>query len=194
MKNNMKFFGWISKLSNRKKILLTVVITIIIFVVFRLFSKKANGYETTTPSRESVVEYITETGNIIASNAVPVFSTTNGVVKTIYVSNGDAVLAEDKLFEVTSTASPQEKTTAWSSYLAAKTALDAAKATEYSMQASMFDKWDTYRNKYDDDDFDEETDVLRNEPEFQVPQKEWLAAETQPELASLFNNVPPPIG
>src|SRR3989344_2370244 len=108
----MNFFGWIKKLSNRQKILLSIVIITIILVVFRLFSKKTNGYETTTPSRESVVEYVTETGNIVSSNAVPVFSTTNGVVKTMYVSNGDAVLNGDSLFEVTSTATQQEKKTA----------------------------------------------------------------------------------
>src|SRR3989344_2728630 len=175
-------FRWFRSQSRRKKIIFSIIFVIFFLILFR-FTFRAQGeeYQTEYPMYEPIVETVTETGNVVTSAQVDVYSTTNGVIKIVHVTNGKKVGVGDPLFEVTSTATQQEKSTARSNYLIAKNSLDAAKADQLSLQAKLFTEWDQYKNlaegdKYEDGDGNPKNDN-RTLPEFQVSQKEWLAAE-----------------
>ncbi|MCR4263610.1 MAG: HlyD family efflux transporter periplasmic adaptor subunit [Candidatus Roizmanbacteria bacterium] len=178
----MKLFSKFPHWLKRKRVFIPLILIVIVLAV--VFSRRnpSDQYETTFPVRESVVEYVTETGNVISTNAVPVYSTTNGVINHMAVANGSVVRMGDELFTVVSTTTSQEKATAWSNYLTAQTALESAKATEYSLRATMFNQWDEFKNLAENGTYEEENGTPRTEnrtlPEFVISQNEWLSAES----------------
>lgn len=177
-----RFFSWFWRQSKRKKIVISLLLIIVSVILSRSFAN-GNGeeYLTETPKRETVTEIVTETGNITTSSRVDIFSTTNGIVEDVAVVNGGVVKVGDPLFSVRSSATQQEKDTARSNYLSAKSTLDGARATQLALQASMFDAWEQYKtlaegDKYEDGD-GKPKDDKRTLPEFVISQKEWQAAE-----------------
>lgn len=167
----------------RKKLSLFLGVVILIIIASSVWSAltKPSPYTQQKAVRADVTELISESGKITAAGVVPIYSTTNGIVDEVYVKNGDVVSDEQALFHVKSTATIQEKDEARSSYMAAKSTLDAAQATKWSLQADMFSKWDTFKELAESDEFENSDgspkDRERAVPEFHIPQKEWLAAE-----------------
>ncbi|KKR71396.1 MAG: Efflux transporter, RND family, MFP subunit [Candidatus Roizmanbacteria bacterium GW2011_GWB1_40_7] len=174
---------WFKRQSRRKKIAFSVILIIFVFFIARQMIKGQRGpeYLTEYPKYESITETVTETGNVVTSARVDVYSTTTGVVDELLVSNRDVVSAGDPLFSAKSTATQQEKNTARSNYLTAKSTLDAAKATAYSLQATMFDTWDEFKNLAESGTYEKDDGTPKNEnrtlPAFIISQNEWLAAE-----------------
>jgi multidrug efflux pump subunit AcrA (membrane-fusion protein) len=108
----------------------------------------------------------------------------SGIVKKVYVKDGDVVQKGDKILEIDLDFQGQQKNAqAWSSYLSAKNSLESAKATQYSLQAEMFGKWDTFKELAESGEYEETGGTPRYEQravaEFHIPEKEWLAAEAK---------------
>ncbi|MGE5042448.1 MAG: efflux RND transporter periplasmic adaptor subunit [Candidatus Levyibacteriota bacterium] len=180
--NPKSFWKKFKTLSFKKKLLTIGVLAILLIVVFQVIANatKKPGYTLTRVSRSNITEVVTETGNI-SSNGIKVYSPTNGVIEEVYVANGAHVSAGDKLFKVKSSATEQEKDTAYANYMTAVSALGTAQATMNSLQADMFNQWDKYKTlaesgKYENDDNSPKIDQ-RTLPEFNISQKTWLAAE-----------------
>lgn len=171
------------KLSKKKKAAVIVVVLIVGFVVNRMVNKPnpAGEYELETAKIDSIVEHVSETGNVTAAGVTPVYSTTTGIVEEVFVENGSYVTDGGKLFAVKATATKQEKDSALANYLQAKAALETAEATQLSLQAQMFTEWDQFKELAESDDYEDADgnpkNPERNVPEFHVPEKEWLAAE-----------------
>jgi macrolide-specific efflux system membrane fusion protein len=173
------------QLSRIKKIIVIVLILIlgsIGFFIWRKFTK-APEYTLEAAKFDSIVEVVSETGNVTTAGAIPIYSTTTGMVEEVLVKNGDDVSEGDILFKVKSTATKLEQDTALSNYLAAKNTLDTAKSTQLSLQADMFGEWDTFKELAEGDEFENEdgTPKYNNRavPEFHIPEKDWLAAEAE---------------
>ncbi len=167
----------------RKKLSLFIGVVLLLIIGSSVWGAltKPSPYTREKVQRTDVTEVVSESGKITAAGIVPVYSTTTGLVDEVYVANGDVVGDDRALFHVKSTATIQEKDEALSSYMAAKSALEAAQATKWSLQADMFGKWDTFKELAESDEFENSDgspkDRERAVPEFHVPQKEWLAAE-----------------
>ncbi|MFC1750812.1 efflux RND transporter periplasmic adaptor subunit [Pseudomonadota bacterium] len=155
-------------------------------------ANKTPDYELASAKLKSITEIVSETGNVTITGAIPMYSTTNGLIEEVFVKNGDVVKKGDDLFKVTATATKQEKDTALSNYLTAKTAWETSKATELSLQATMFSQWDTFKELAEGDDYENEDGTpkheQRNLPEFHIPEKEWLAAEASYKKQALAVN------
>lgn len=133
--------------------------------------------------RSDIVEEVVETGQVSTSGIIPVYSPTNGIIEEIYVKNGDQVSDGQQIAKINSSATEQEQQAAYANYLAAKNTLDAAQADLPSLQASMFDSWDNYKNlaesgSYENDDGSPKFDQ-RTLPEFHISQKTWESAEAR---------------
>ena len=171
------------QLSRKKKVLVIVLIVVLIFSGFALFRKitKPPKYTLEKAKFDSVVELVSETGNVTSAGAVPIYSTTTGMVDEMFVQNGDYVLEGSVLFSVKSSATKMEQDTALANYLAAKNELEAAKSTQLSLQADMFGEWDTFKNLAEGDTYENDDGTPRYSeravPEFHIPEKDWLAAE-----------------
>jgi len=177
------FWRFFKALSKKKQLFFIVILVLIIFVIANRLKKASSGpsYELETATLGSITELVSETGNITSSGAIPVYSTSTGLVESVSVKNGDIVNKNTNLFKVVSSATKQEKNTALANYMAAKTAYQSVQATQYSLQATMFSQWDSFKDLAESDDYEDangnpKTDQ-RNLPEFMVPEKQWLAAE-----------------
>lgn len=171
--------------SLKKKIVVGIVLIIGFFIVSGIVSSftKKPAYTTAKASTANITEEVVETGHVVASGVVAVYSPTNGIVEEVYVANKDGVIDGQDLVKVNSSATVQEQQAAYANYLAAKNTLDAAQSDLYTIQAGMLGAWDDYKQlaetgKYENGDGSPNNDA-RNLPEFNISQKQWLAAEAK---------------
>lgn len=127
----------ITALASRYKVFIFIAFLLIGFIVFSLRPKKITNSEYTTPEIGSVKEVIEGTGSLTASGVTTVYSPTKGIVKQLFVVNGQKVTPNTKLFEVTSSASEQEKASALASLLAAKSAIKISDSSKLSLQSQL---------------------------------------------------------
>lgn len=123
---------------------------------------------------------VSGTGIVSTANNSLVSTNVGGVVTKVYRSDGDIVKSGDPIIEFDlDQVSKQKHMQALASYQSAKNNLELAKATNYSLQADMFSKWDTFKKLSESDNYKDPASVNRNLPEFHIPEKEWLATEAK---------------
>ena len=137
-------------------------------------------YQTATAETGTIVVAVTASGQVTTANSGSVSTKATGVVKTTYVENGDVVKAGDKiaLLDLDQTAK-QNYTAALASYQNAQNALASAQATQYSLQADLFDKWNTYKTLAESDLYKDTDSANRAVAEFHIPLANWQAAEAK---------------
>lgn len=173
MKKIKSAFKWLKSLSLLKKVVLIVVLgTLLFFIARSLLSKSSQQTVTTdTVKRATIVDTVSESGNI-QSNQLTVYSVSSGVIEELYVKNGDTVKKGDKLFKVKSTASNQDKASAYATYLSAKNTLANAEAKINSLQAAEFKANQTFMNGKGGEDNPDTSD-----PNYIQEKANWLQAE-----------------
>jgi len=172
---------WIKKLSWKKKLLLGVVVLVVLFIIVKIIRGNTTTYSFDTVTRGTITEVVTETGNVAVSGEYDIPSPATGFLSEIDVKNGDTVSIGQKLFTVTSTATPQQKESSWAAYAAAKSQLDAANAALFNLQSIMYSNWKTYtdiaeNSTYQNSDTSPNTNNRVLTP-FTTAQDNWLAAE-----------------
>lgn len=174
---------WFLRLSRKKKAFVVVVLIVVLFVgigiVSGLTAKPA--FTTVRAEKSDIVEIVSETGKIATNGRTDIVSPANGIVTTVLVKNGDPVIVGQELLTIKSTATEQEKSAALANYLSAQSTLETARATLFSLQSDMFEKWDTFKTLAEGDDYEEANGTpkynQRALPEFHIAEKDWLAAE-----------------
>ncbi len=170
----------------KKKILISLIILVIIgFGAYRLFATntKKVQYQTAQVTKGTLLTTVSESGNVTSGGQAGIGSPTTGIIQDIYVKDGDQVKQGQNLFKVVSTATAQEKASALASYLSAKSALNNANAALFSLQSTMFNKWQIYMNTatnatYQNADLTANTQNRTQTP-FEIAQDDWLATEAQ---------------
>ena len=165
-----------------KKLVVVLIILALGFFGWRRLNKgkQQPQFQTAKVERGTIVFSVSASGQVLTVNIMSAITKASGVVKEVYVKDGNSVKAGDKILEATLDLQGQQKNAqAYSSYLSAKNTLESAKATQYSLQADMFEKWDTFKELAEGDDYKDESSPNRGLPEFHIPQKEWLAAESK---------------
>jgi len=138
MKLFRNIWGWFSKLSLKKKIFFVVILLILIGIIYKAIKGNTTKYTFDAVTRQTITEVVTETGNVSVAGEYDIPSPSTGILAEIDVQNGENVTVGQKLFKVTSTATPQQKAAAWSAYVAAKSNLDSATSALYSLQSALF--------------------------------------------------------
>ncbi len=118
--------------ANKTRIFLIIIIGTLIFAGQKLMGQSATT-DTQVQKSEAKVERGTITSGIFASgivetaNYLPITTSVNGIVKQVYVKEGDAVVKGQKIMEITLNSDGEESLAqAWGSYLSAKNSLDRA--------------------------------------------------------------------
>lgn len=175
--------SWFQHLSRKKKIIVVIIVIAILLVggsVSQFFSKPT--YTFVKAEKSDITEIVSETGSVLVNNRTDIYSPTNGIVESVLLANGDIVTIGAHVMTIKSSASEQEKSHALAALLSAKNSLDTAQATLYSLQATMFTKWNTFKQLAENDTYEESDGKPKYEnrslPEFHVAEKEWLAAES----------------
>jgi macrolide-specific efflux system membrane fusion protein len=168
----------------QKKVWIGIIVLLIIGGVWwkraSAAQQAAPQYQTAQVEKGTLVVAVSSSGQISSTNSRAVTTKVSGVVKNVFVKNNQAVKTGAKLAEVElDQESQQAYTQASASYLSAKNSLASAQAAQYSLQAAMFGKWDTFKELAESDPYKDTTSANRALPEFHIPEDEWLAAESQ---------------
>lgn len=132
--------NWYLKASWKKKIVVTVVFIIMLFVLTSPLRTKGPQYTIEAVGKDTVVDMVSESGNVASSGRFDVYSTSTGYIEETYVQNGDKVILGQKLFKVKSTASPQDQANAYTNYQNAVSAEKTAQQNKQSYDATMWTK------------------------------------------------------
>ncbi len=170
MKKIIKKF---KKLSQKQKIITILGILFLVFLGTKLLPQKEESisYKTEEVKKTSVVSIVSETGEILTSGKVDVNSSIKGLVQEVYVQNGDPVKSGQALFKVESSASFEERASAYSSYLTAKSSLESAETGLHSLQSAAFSANQVLINDAVARELDE------TDPTYIQQKADWLAAE-----------------
>lgn len=179
-----KPFRLFKKLSFKKKLVVIVILIVVVFFGWnRIFGGNGDKYVMGEVTRATITQTVSEIGNVEAGGNVSVISPSTGIVEEALAKNGEKVDIGDLLFKVVSSATEQEKSAAYSSYLTALSALNAANSTANSLKSTMLSKWKTFYDlatnstyEYDDGTPKTENRVL---VEFHTAKEDWLAAEAK---------------
>jgi|WetSurSiteA1Bulk_404760.scaffolds.fasta_scaffold07965_4 membrane fusion protein, macrolide-specific efflux system len=146
------------------------------FILFKSFGTKKNTVQVQTQAVEkgTIVSSISVSGQIISSNIININSSANGLVKNVFVKDGDKVYAGQKIAELTLDSDAQQKATAaYTSYLSAKSNLDSANVSLWSLDSQMF----AANQKFINDAV--ARDLATNDPTYIQEHDDWLAAEAK---------------
>lgn len=102
IKSIKKFWSWLRK--DKKRLIGTVVLVIVlVFGIWKFASAKSAKvqYQTTAVTKGTIVSSVSASGQILTSNLVNVGTQATGVVKAVYVKDGETVYAGQKIAEIT---------------------------------------------------------------------------------------------
>ncbi|CAN5193128.1 HlyD family efflux transporter periplasmic adaptor subunit [soil metagenome] len=129
--------NWFQKASWKKKIALIVAVIIVIYIATSPLRSKGTVYTTEPVSKNTVIDTVSESGNIASSGRFDVYSTSTGYIEEVYVQNGIMVERGDDLFKVKSTSTPQEQASAYTSYQNAASAQKTSEQNKLTYQALL---------------------------------------------------------
>jgi len=137
-------------------------------------------YQTSQVEKGTLIVSVTSAGQVSTANSKTVSTKVSGVVKNVFVKNGQTVKSGDRIAEVDlDQESKQTYSQALASYQAAKNNLTSAQNAFYTLQTAMLGKWDTYKELSESDTYKDSNSANRSLPEFVMTQNDWLAAEAQ---------------
>ena len=123
-----------------KIIAIILVVVGLGFGIKKLFftSTTTPTYKTSTVTKSNIVSTISATGSITDGNNTSIYTSASGVVTAVYVKNGDTVKQGQKIAQIQLDQDGQKKqTTAWASYLSAKSAVVSAEQNKLSLQNQL---------------------------------------------------------
>lgn len=179
--------SWFKKAFSAHKIIwIGLLILLIGFGSYQFVLKKPreSRYQTARVAVGNIQSTISASGGIVATGRVGVISRATGVVKDVFVKEGDHVSIGQNIMEITLDQTGQQKNAqAWANYLSAKATLDSDQASGFSLQSDMFTKYKAYvdlatNSTYQNSD-GSPREEQRNLPAFHIAQDDWLAAEAK---------------
>lgn len=117
-----------------------VLIAIIVFFVIRSRGKgsQKSQFQTQKVERGTVVSSVSASGQVVSSNNLVVVTNASGVIKNVYVKNGDKVAVGQKIMDLElDQPGLLRQAQAWSVYLGAKNSLATAQQAKLSFLATL---------------------------------------------------------
>jgi len=146
--------GLVKRLSLKKKIIFSVILIIIaILLKFLVFNSKDAKitYEKTIVTKGTLITSVSGSGTITSVNSTDISSKVSGVVKEVYVSNGETVVKGQKiaLIELDEYAL-ERQSSAWASYLSAQEAVKTAEKDKAVADIAMWEAREAILKAEDD--------------------------------------------
>lgn len=126
--------------ADKKRLAMTVVIlTVVAFGIYKINSnnKSKTTYQTTTVQKGTVVSTVSASGQVLTTNTLSITTEASGVVKKVFVKDGDKVTAGQKLAEITlDSVGLENNAKAYASYVSALNGVNSANNSYRSAMAS----------------------------------------------------------
>lgn len=164
--------------TRRNKIIGIIILIVLIFGIWKITNSKPKQpqYQTSQVEKGTLITTVTSSGDITAGASLTVTTNISGIVKEVYVKNGDMVSAGQTIAEITPDRdSQQRQAAAWSNYLSAKNALATAQNNMNTLQSTLFKANQAFVN---DKGITNPSDQQKSDPKYIEENAEWLAAET----------------
>lgn len=164
----------------QKHKILSVILAVIVIAAGwygykKLFTTTATTptYQTAQAEKGTIVVSVTGSGTVTTANSGSVSTNATGVVKTVFVKNGQTVKAGAKIAEIDlDQVGKQKYQAALSSYQSAKNNVSSAQANLYSLQSKMF-----VANQNFVKGAGSTNDPITTDPTYIEQSADWLAAE-----------------
>lgn len=143
-----RFWGWLR--SDKKRMIgAGFVILLLIFGVSRVFAAGSNKptYQTSTVQKGTIVSSISTSGKVLTTNTLSISTQASGVVKKVYVKDGDKVAAGQTLATITLDSDGQLAN------LKAWTSLASAQNAYRNSQANLANVYDQIKGHDTDESF-----------------------------------------
>ena len=183
-----KLKNFFIQLSLIKKIFLAIIVIAIGYLAFTKISASNSNkvtYQTEKVTKGNLIVTVSGSGAVASTNSSNITTEATGVVKNIYVKDGDIVKTGEKIAELELDLEGQQKSSqAWASYQSAKNSLQSANDSLYAAQADLFTKWQSYfdlstSSLYQNGDGTPNTPERQSQTNFRVTQDNWLSAEAK---------------
>jgi RND family efflux transporter MFP subunit len=131
-------------------LVLLILIPLVIFVGQKLLSSDSTNTSIKQTLQETVKKgditaSISASGQIETANYLPITTSVNGIVKKVYVKEGDSVSKGQKIMDITLDSEGElSLASAYSAYLKAKNSLDSAKNALYALESTKIQKEDAF--------------------------------------------------
>lgn len=145
----IKLMGIFNKLKIYWRIALPIFV-VLAFATYYFISKNSTSsvtYQTAKIEKGTLVSSISASGNVLTTNTLSISTEASGVVKKVYVKDGDKVYVGQKLAEITlDSAGTLANTKAWAS-------LTSAQNSYRSTEASLANTYDQIKGHESDETF-----------------------------------------
>jgi macrolide-specific efflux system membrane fusion protein len=173
VKKIKSFWKWLR--ADKKRLIGGIaVLIILIFGIWKITSAKSSAvkYQTSTVIKGTVVSTISASGRALSTSVLPINTQASGIVKTVYVKDGDKVIKGQKIADLTlDTSGEQQYSSALASYYGAKSSVVSANNAYYTMQSAEYVANQKFMN-----DAVART-LATNDPTYIEEDDAWLAAE-----------------
>ncbi len=148
------FWAWVT--ADKKRLIGLVVILLILGLTsWYLISKNKQStptFQTSTVQKGTVVSTISASGKALTTNILAIDTQASGVVKKVYVKDGDKVYAGQKIAEITlDSAGALANAKSYASLVSAQNGVNSANNNYRSTQASLANVYDQLKGHENDE-------------------------------------------
>ena len=168
----------LNKIKKFKFLILIVLILATLFIVKTKNNKKNQAIPAVTTAKVikgNISSSVSASGTIETANYLAVTTSVNGIVKKVYVQEGDTVSKGQKIMDITLNSDGEEsRASAYASYLSAKSNLERAKNDLLTKESSLINAENSF-------DTEKEHNSYQSEEEresFKLAENSYLSAKS----------------
>lgn len=164
---------------NKKIIIGLTIIVLVIFVGQKILNSDQSTIEETQTqtvevSTGNITSSISASGAIQSANYLAVTTSVNGIVKEVFVKEGDRVTKGQKIMEITLNSDGEEsRVQAWNSYLSAKNNLESAKNGLYAKESALISAEESFNNEKENNSYQTHDERLS----YKLAENDYLRAK-----------------
>lgn len=165
-------------------VLLLLSVGIAGWQMVRISNRNKPQYQTAKAERGTLIVSISVSGQVSAATSAEATTQASGVVKAVFVKDGDLVRMGDKIAEIDLDLTGRQRSQqAYASYQNAQNAYESAKANLYGNHSTMLTNWKTYMDKAQNSTYKNADDTPnaanRQLVDFMTTQDDWLSSEAK---------------
>jgi len=178
MKKTENFF------SKHKVIIIAGVLILVVVVAGQKLLKKSETSDSTTVTTAKVVRgnissSVEASGSIETANYLAVTTSVNGIVKKVYVQEGDTVIKGQKIMDITLNSDGEEsRASAYSAYLSAKSSLERAKSGLLTKESALMNAEKAFEKEKENNSYQTEDE----RDSYKLAENAYLVAKSDYDL------------